>query len=210
MSYNHNSTYDELAEIESRYKPSASTSSSNYRPDPPGKMSAMPSQKPKVSGGPRRGSSIFGEPSAMKLTGPYGRPAYLATSGDELLVDFPMTNSDNEDMSDDDYHQNQNQQSQSSKFRMYDSDTDDENYVIQNGKPGKSMASAAPSRLGEAARMEQLRQDSSQLPGGKNHRPLVGGFAAAAYEAAREHHYSSVGKKDQVVIPRDRPAPPSI
>ena len=208
MSYNPNSTYDELAEIENRVKPSSS--SSKYRPDPPGKSSASPTPRVKVSGGPRRGSSIFGEPSAMKPTGPYGRPAYLATSGDELLVDFPLTNSDNEYMSDDDYNSNQNSQSQSSKFRMYDSDTDSEGVVIQNGRPGKPMTSTAPSRLGEAARMAQLLQDSSQLPGGKNHRPLVGGFAAAAYEAAREHHYSSVGKKDPSVIPRDRPAPPSI
>lgn len=27
-------------------------------------------------------------------------------------------------------------------------------------------------------------------PGGANHRPLVGGFAAAAYEAARADHYA--------------------
>ena len=42
-------------------------------------------------------------------------------------------------------------------------------------------------RLGEAARMEQLSLQN--LQGGKNYRPLVGGFAAAAYEAMKEHHY---------------------
>ena len=31
-------------------------------------------------------------------------------------------------------------------------------------------------------------------PGGPNHRPLVGGFAAAAYEAARSDHYKKVAK----------------
>ena len=31
--------------------------------------------------------------------------------------------------------------------------------------------------------------------GGPNHRPLVGGFAAAAYEAARAHHYASKNKR---------------
>eukprot|EP00547_Thalassionema_nitzschioides_P001105 CAMPEP_0194212004 /NCGR_PEP_ID=MMETSP0156-20130528/11501_1 /TAXON_ID=33649 /ORGANISM="Thalassionema nitzschioides, Strain L26-B" /LENGTH=179 /DNA_ID=CAMNT_0038939709 /DNA_START=97 /DNA_END=636 /DNA_ORIENTATION=+ len=31
--------------------------------------------------------------------------------------------------------------------------------------------------------------------GGPNHRPLVGGFAAAAYEAARSHHYSNMNIK---------------
>eukprot|EP00555_Chaetoceros_dichaeta_P012250 CAMPEP_0198265184 /NCGR_PEP_ID=MMETSP1447-20131203/20808_1 /TAXON_ID=420782 /ORGANISM="Chaetoceros dichaeta, Strain CCMP1751" /LENGTH=82 /DNA_ID=CAMNT_0043954515 /DNA_START=80 /DNA_END=328 /DNA_ORIENTATION=+ len=42
-------------------------------------------------------------------------------------------------------------------------------------------------RLGEAARMEQLSLQN--LQGGKDYRPLVGGFAAAAYEAMKEHHY---------------------
>jgi len=31
--------------------------------------------------------------------------------------------------------------------------------------------------------------------GGPNHRPMVGGFAAAAYEAARAHHYAAQQKK---------------
>lgn len=31
-------------------------------------------------------------------------------------------------------------------------------------------------------------------PGSADHRPLVGGFAAAAYEAAREYHYSNKNK----------------
>ena len=35
--------------------------------------------------------------------------------------------------------------------------------------------------------MEQLSLQN--LQGGKNYRPLVGGFAAAAYEAMKEHHY---------------------
>ena len=42
-------------------------------------------------------------------------------------------------------------------------------------------------RLGEAARMEQLSLQN--LQGGKNYRPLVGGFAAAAYEAMKKHYY---------------------
>lgn len=33
--------------------------------------------------------------------------------------------------------------------------------------------------------------------GGPNHRPLVGGFAAAAYEAARAHHYSNMNIKTE-------------
>lgn len=68
-----------------------------------------------------------------------------------------------------------------------------------------------PPRLGEAARMQELA-NSQDLPGGPNHRPLVGGFAAAAYEAAKAHHYSQKRDPngDNASIPRDRPAPPSI
>lgn len=66
-------------------------------------------------------------------------------------------------------------------------------------------------RLGEAARMHELA-NSEDLPGGANHRPLVGGFAAAAYEAAKAHHYSqrSDVAKDSSGAPRDRPPPPCI
>jgi len=45
--------------------------------------------------------------------------------------------------------------------------------------------------------------------GGPNHRPLVGGFAAAAYEAARAHHYSNVNKAQPTYSKRRGP-PPSI
>lgn len=186
------STTDELAEIEM------------YT----GNSSTVPSSQDKVNvnaaQGPRRGSSIFGEPSAMKPTGPYGGPAYLSTSGEELLVDFPDGNSDDEYASGGDYEPS-HQQIHASKFRQYDSDTDDEN-VVQDGK---TEISGPTSRMGEAGRIAQLMKESSELPGGKNHRPLVGGFAAAAYEAARDLHYSSSGK-DPKAVPRDRPAPPSI
>jgi hypothetical protein len=195
MSYHHQySTTDELAEIE-KYTGNASTV-------PSSQLKASPN----AAQGPRRGSSIFGEPSAMKPTGPYGRPAYLSTGGEELLVDFPGGNSDDEYASGGEYEPN-HQQNHASKFRQYDSDTDDDEYVVQSGKVAMS---GKNSRMGEAARIEQLMKDSSELPGGKNHRPLVGGFAAAAYEAARDLHYSSTSVKDPANIPRDRPAPPSI
>lgn len=66
-------------------------------------------------------------------------------------------------------------------------------------------------RLGEAARMQQL-MNSEDLPGGKNHRPLVGGFAAAAYEAARAHHYSAQSETqgNSNASGDRRPPPPSI
>ena len=52
---------------------------------------------------------------------------------------------------------------------------------------------------------------SAEAVGGPNHRPLVGGFAAAAYEAARAHHYQSVNKPTKPVeVPKRRGPPPSI
>jgi len=59
-----------------------------------------------------------------------------------------------------------------------------------------------------------LTRRSSQ-PGSADHRPLVGGFAAAAYEAAREYHYSqkknekNSSDKDSGNVVRNMP-PPSI
>lgn len=51
---------------------------------------------------------------------------------------------------------------------------------------------------------------SKDSVGGPNHRPLVGGFAAAAYEAARAHHYSQKDKGKPEVLPKRRGPPPSI
>jgi hypothetical protein len=51
--------------------------------------------------------------------------------------------------------------------------------------------------------------NSEDLPGGPNHRPLVGGFAAVAYEAAKAHHYS-MKQQDKDDAPKDRAPPPSI
>jgi len=50
---------------------------------------------------------------------------------------------------------------------------------------------------------------SANAVGGPNHRPLVGGFAAAAYEAARAHHYSNVTRGQPTQGSRNKP-PPSI
>ena len=51
---------------------------------------------------------------------------------------------------------------------------------------------------------------SGEAVGGPNHRPLVGGFAAAAYEASRAHHYQSLSKAKPVEIVKRRGPPPSI
>jgi len=154
--------------------------------------------------GPRRGSSIFAAMEDNDAVGPYGRPSYLTQPGD-LLEDFPSDS--NHDM---DYYP----------------DLDDgDDGVIMGGKMsgGWSTGSASTSsttnysgttekssgRLGEAARMQQLA-NSQDLPGGINHRPLVGGFAAAAYEAARAHHYSMQNDERNMNIPKDRRPPPCI
>ena len=45
--------------------------------------------------------------------------------------------------------------------------------------------------------------------GGPNHRPLVGGFAAAAYEAARAQHYAEQQKKKAMSAKPNKGAPHS-
>lgn len=61
---------------------------------------------------------------------------------------------------------------------------------------------------------EEMDLPGAPMPGnavgGPNHRPLVGGFAAAAYEAARAHHYSQMNKGKQPELPTRRGPPPSI
>jgi hypothetical protein len=76
-----------------------------------------------------------------------------------------------------------------------DSDEDDDDDDDNERLPGKPMPGAS----------------SGAAVGGPNHRPLVGGFAAAAYEAARAHHYANINKgKEKVVIPKRAGPPPSI
>jgi hypothetical protein len=69
----------------------------------------------------------------------------------------------------------------------------------------------AMSKGGEAARL-QARQVEQAKMGTPAHRPLVGGFAAAAYEAAREYHYVHAKEEErkEIIRPKDRPPPPSI
>lgn len=173
--------------------------------------------------GNRRGSSIFAASAAEDgdVSGPYGRPAYLYGKPDgNLLVDFPQTSQSGGsaqedrarglDLSDDSDHYVPGISSvgvnslRSSSVSMNSSS-------MYDPMGGQTHSSARP-RRGEAARMEELA-NSQDLPGGPNHRPLVGGFAAAAYEAAKAHHYSmkrQSGGNDSENRPRDRPPPPSI
>ena len=146
-----------------------------------------------VSKGTRRGSSIFAMPEGINGIGPYGRPAYLSNPGDDLLVDFPDKSNDF-----------QSQYSQQSGYMSYNSQTSDGIVIsgsMRNDNYGGYGHNPNKPRLSEAARVEELI-NSQDLPGGINHRPLVGGFAAAAYEAAKAHHYSI--KKEG---PRSREAP---
>ena len=66
--------------------------------------------------------------------------------------------------------------------------------TVDSSERNNSCDSSTPGvRLGEAARMQQLakQQSSGSLQGSEGHRPLVGGFAAAAYEAMKELHFST-------------------
>ena len=147
----------------------------------------------------RRGSSLFAafpNPPPADAVGPYGRPAYLTPpvpqhNGGNLLVDFPNGSADG----------------------VEDMDCDD---VMTDGQPSsqhhhhhhQQQQQQQQPRKGEAARAQEL-MNSQDLPGGMNHRPLVGGFAAAAYEAAKAHHYSMKEGTDK--RPQgERPLPPSI
>ena len=50
---------------------------------------------------------------------------------------------------------------------------------------------------------QPMAHNPGAAPGGPNHRPMVGGFAAAAYEAARAHHYALKNKKkNQSAMPQ--------
>ncbi|GFH50847.1 predicted protein [Chaetoceros tenuissimus] len=157
--------------------------------------------------GTRRGSSLFAASAntdSGDVSGPYGRPAYLYGKHDgDLLVDFPEkadSDMDNEMDMDDSYAYSGGSSSGNSKYSSQYTSTKSSSSNSNNNK----------ARRGEAARMEELA-DSQSLPGGKDHRPLVGGFAAAAYEAAKAHHYSSRKEPGSTSgIPRDRPPPPSI
>lgn len=188
----------------------------------------------------RRGSSIFAASEQGDASGPYGRPAYLygqqdGSANSKLLVDFPDRNhpSGGQMMDGDDVHMEDTggYDNYSNAAGVYNPSAAGPIPSAASGtRRGSDFMSGAagmgsgmgnqgglgggannPPRLGEAARMQELA-NSQDLPGGPNHRPLVGGFAAAAYEAAKAHHYSMKRDNDPSgsSIPRDRPAPPSI
>merc|ERR1712038_1696415 len=92
---------------------------------------------------------------------------------------------------------------------LYDSDDDEEILLNERvTKVGYSVSTTVqPNNGGELERMRALSQNfnTADFPGGRNARPLVGGFAAAAYEAAREHHYSRRKGEDDRQRKTERP-----
>jgi len=140
-------------------------------------------------GSQRRGSSLFPYLSDGSDR-PYGRPNYLNYSGSH---------------SDHQADGNEGKEDQEPLTKPIESKMANPVHVqlqhqAQDSSPG----------LGEAARVQQqILANSQDLPGGINHRPLVGGFAAAAYEAAKEHYYSTKGRnEDETLKPNDARRPP--
>mmetsp|Transcript_313 Transcript_313/g.521 ORF Transcript_313/g.521 Transcript_313/m.521 type:complete len:167 (-) Transcript_313:135-635(-) len=154
----------------------------------------------------RRGSSLFPTSCGYDVSGPYGRPAYLHGKHDDDLVMKPNHNNYQ------DYSRPEGNSSnmEYSTGQQSISGGSDVTSSSNNGAPSGSSTNQKP-RRGEAARMEELA-NSQSLPGGLYHRPLVGGFAAAAYEAAKAHHYSMKSNPDydEDKFPIDRSLPPSI
>lgn len=154
------------------------------------------------------GSTTEHDPSAEVHSnkGPYGRAAYLPY--EELLEPFPNKSKDG----DDDVKQVNSDLIAEKKESVMDQKNDtmtrgiqasgDKHALeaIQKKKTQTELLEQYNKKLqsdkytllpqGEAARLQQM-VDSQDLPGGSNFRPLVGGFAAAAYEAAKAHHYES-------------------
>ncbi len=165
--------------------------------------------------GTRRGSSIFAASAAEEgdVSGPYGRPAYLyGRPDDNLLVDFPQRSQSGSKITESDsMHMQGDSQQQQQQYEY-----EQQMHYAQAAEYGSTVGShystgKAKPRRSEAARMMELA-NSEDLPGGPNHRPLVGGFAAAAYEAAKAHHYSMKNQSDanKGSVPKDGPPPPSI
>lgn len=69
-------------------------------------------------------------------------------------------------------------------------DSDDED---DGGKAQPIKKAPAPTQLRRNSLVAPTPISNRQASGGPDHRPLVGGFAAAAYEAARVDHYKQQG-----------------
>jgi hypothetical protein len=190
------STFDELEEIErsARVGPSVGRSVSPV---------------PKVKGERRRGSSMFAGDAMMDYknasAGAAAAPPPSSSENANLLEDFPKREPNKAQPAPVKPPENVTRPAPPVKrgsvalkpmaglgglVDFDDSDFDDSDDEDMHDLPGAPMPG------------------SKDSVGGPNHRPLVGGFAAAAYEAARAHHYAKVEKdKPKVIVKRKGPMP---
>jgi len=140
-------------------------------------------------------SSLFALP-AEDLNCAYDQSSKRSEPGD-LIVDFPERDCDQYGYSHKhDYDEHDTDDRKPTEIRHGTHTPPDSEQLYESSSSNsptdrgvrRSSLNTGPTRIGEAARMEQLAAQNMQ--GGKNYRPLVGGFAAAAYEAMKEHHYS--------------------
>ena len=192
MSY---STTDELEQIErsARIGPSAGGNP----------VAAVPAAMPQGGGGRRRGSSMFSGPGAMmNYQQAMAEVDDPDDSGSNLLVDFPERNPVSRGKVD------------VAAATLGTSDFAPEAGGGGGGGGGKKRQSVVLQPMAGLGAFldpddsdfdDSDEEDSGPLPGapmpgasdavgGPNHRPLVGGFAAAAYEAARAHYYANKAK----------------
>mmetsp|Transcript_11354 Transcript_11354/g.13721 ORF Transcript_11354/g.13721 Transcript_11354/m.13721 type:complete len:228 (+) Transcript_11354:216-899(+) len=220
MSY---STRDELAEIERLARGGPSSSS---RPAPAPVVKKKGPKPTSESNGPRRGSSLFSGPGAMSAVTQKAKGLGVQKdgSGDDLLVDFPR--SDDEGGLDESEDERMSGSKQTPNPHLMkpsgggtggpggkpvgglgglkdfdDSDFDsDEDQSPKGGLPGQ------PLPLPNAGKKQQQPpRPVGPVTGSQMNRPYVGGFAAAAYEAARAYHFdTSEQTKDGSKISKDK------
>mmetsp|Transcript_21040 Transcript_21040/g.31758 ORF Transcript_21040/g.31758 Transcript_21040/m.31758 type:complete len:199 (-) Transcript_21040:266-862(-) len=196
------STLDELEQIERSARVGASSAS---------------------KGGPRRGSSMFsGADAVMNYKDTVGKSSKSSKGKAALLEDFPKRDASPKP-------KHSKPQAPQSFYSQPAPVKPPANMSRPNPVPAIKRGSVAlkpMSGLGGLVDFDDSdfddsdEEDGQHLPGapmpgsanavgGPNHRPLVGGFAAAAYEAARAHHYSNVSKGQPSQGSRNKP-PPSI
>lgn len=79
----------------------------------------------------------------------------------------------------------------------FESDEEDEQAAPSSSAPAPSGGGAGGIPGGPIPGVQSGGGSGATKPGDPNHRPLVGGFAAAAYEAARAHHYRTQAAKEK-------------
>lgn len=195
MSY---STSDELEAIERA-----------ARGGPPGSASealAPSSSKDTSNVDARRGSSMFlGDGNSAINSDDAGEDEKY--DGDDLLVDFP--HSDDEDEYDLDDDAPRSVQPHTSATAISGMKRGIEDFDDDDHRGGRRELPGAP-MPGSSGPRPPPGKTATPATGSKEYRPMVGGFAAAAYEAAREYHYQSQSRIQQENIPKRTGPPPSI